>query len=74
MRCGDCRFFVRCEMVTHLPYETYAGPAPVGQCRRYPPSLSNDPETEIVGKWPCIDEDNWCGEHEPREAGKVGRG
>ncbi len=38
-----------------------------GNCHRYPPKVTFDPNTaEVLIVWPMVDLIDWCGEHEDR--------
>lgn len=40
-----------------------------GECRRYPPRNDrDDTEDVLIGMFPFIAADLWCGEHHPKEA------
>lgn len=36
------------------------------ECRRYPPRLLPG-EEDTDGYFPCVDADNWCGEHKIKQ-------
>jgi hypothetical protein len=50
--CETCRFW-------QFEYGT-----PIGDCRAKPPKWSPDYPR---GQWPATHEDEWCGEHQPRQ-------
>ena len=51
-RCEICRFFWQRELMGRTI------------CRRFPPNASGDPlPADIRGtRWPCVSQDDWCGE------------
>lgn len=71
--CETCRFWVDMRSVDRMPH--------AGVCCRNPPMpvtseyawrgasyLEADRASAV---WPCTDTDDWCGEHQPKEAGNA---
>lgn len=60
MYCQNCRFFAVAD--THQRDS--------GQCRRYPPTIPNTPNSEDAhlvprtGVWPMVSSGAWCGEYQ----------
>lgn len=56
-KCSNCKFFKR-------------NPADLkqGDCHKNPPVLTVIPMAQgpaLLGNWPPVKEDGWCGEHKP---------
>lgn len=72
-RCETCRFWNRAKRArwTDLGGDGRSILVEHAQCRRYAPSrLLPDHRSGTPDKvWPHVNASDWCGEHQPKEAG-----
>lgn len=57
--CTDCRF-------SEPVLDEHDG-EPFLQCRRYPPSIGETADGEIVVEFPAVTGETWCGEHSAKD-------
>jgi len=83
MYCYNCRFYCRADYegpmdaLEHLPQGTTI--AAEGECRRYPPChgktvMVDNAERTLLGDWPLVEDQFWCGQFERRTVSKCDNG
>ncbi|HEY6021092.1 MAG TPA: hypothetical protein VIY48_14650 [Candidatus Paceibacterota bacterium] len=57
-RCGNCKHWRRLDDSDQMPAEDV-----LGECLRYPPTVTGVEDGEAVQTLPICEAQHWCGEH-----------